>query len=289
MKATDPVCGLLSQFFGQQNTISVPRALVRAVGDLKAAILLSQIIYWHRITNNATGWFYKTYQDWNDELALTKNEVNRASKVLQDLGLIKIDVRPVKNSPVTHYQFQEFAFSQWIRDFWKAEIEPVRFLETRNQAPENQKSISGNQKSDLSNQHINQELQDQFSPITTVDYSEDYLFPHDPKQTTKSTPKFVEIWNTMVPESKVRWKPTDKPPKDWQDPEFIQNFETICHKAAAIRQARPDATWLTFRSLFTNDRNHQRKWQKLLEGVYDFLLSDGKPPKQEVDYPWLTN
>nr|WP_275667292.1 hypothetical protein [Vibrio sp. Isolate24] len=50
--------------------------------------MLSQSIYWSRRTN-ASGWFYKTQDEWQDETGMTRRELDTARKKLRSLGILE--------------------------------------------------------------------------------------------------------------------------------------------------------------------------------------------------------
>jgi len=60
----------------------------RKVLGLNAAAtqFLSQAVYWTERTED--GWFYKTTEEWNDELGLTLEEVKGARKKLKSIGVL---------------------------------------------------------------------------------------------------------------------------------------------------------------------------------------------------------
>ncbi|MDN3699174.1 hypothetical protein QWY97_17765 [Vibrio cortegadensis] len=50
--------------------------------------MLSQAIYWSRRTN-ASGYFYKTQSEWEDETGMTRRELDTARKKLRELGILE--------------------------------------------------------------------------------------------------------------------------------------------------------------------------------------------------------
>lgn len=104
----------LVECFGQTQTITAPRALVALTGDLKSAILLSQIIYWSKINANQDGWFYKTYDEWSVEIALSKHEVARSVDQLVAEETVETKVAKVNGTPKVHYRFLTSGFRKWI-------------------------------------------------------------------------------------------------------------------------------------------------------------------------------
>lgn len=118
---------------GQNNVISVPRAFVTLFdGDYTRAVLLNQILYWSDRTTNPNGWFYKSYDEWTDELGLSKYQVMRAmhgdkrtksksARTLADVG-IETDVRhTLKGKPTVHYRIDADKFMGILIEHVKSE------------------------------------------------------------------------------------------------------------------------------------------------------------------------
>lgn len=88
---------LIAQFMGRQNTIPVPVPFVRLVGDYTAAAFLAQVMYWSDRSTDQDGWFYKTGEEWTEEMLLTPKQLRRCVK---DCGnLVEVERRgiPAKN------------------------------------------------------------------------------------------------------------------------------------------------------------------------------------------------
>ena len=76
---------VIQSFVGQTNVLTIPRTLLRYMGDdLNGGILLSQILYWTGRTKNEEGWFYKTYADWKEEIGLTEHQVRKVVNKLKE-------------------------------------------------------------------------------------------------------------------------------------------------------------------------------------------------------------
>jgi len=116
MRSSDPVFDLLIQSFGQYETLTVPRALVTLTGDIKTALLLSQIIYWSSLKEEDDGWFYKSHLDWEQEIALTRHEVARSTEDLKAAEVVETRVAQVRGNgpPTVHYRIRIAGFRQWI-------------------------------------------------------------------------------------------------------------------------------------------------------------------------------
>ena len=78
--------------------IAYHRVFVTLTGSVKAAVMLSQAVYWQKRATQADGWWYKTANEWTDETGLTRREQDTARK---ECGkYLKTDLRGV---PATMY------------------------------------------------------------------------------------------------------------------------------------------------------------------------------------------
>ncbi len=107
---------LIKQFTGQANTLTIPRVFIDLTGDHIAALLLSQILYWQDRTEDDDGWFYKTGDEWEQELGLTYAQVKRASRQLEKFG-VETKLRKVRGAPRTHYRVNYAYFVDLILKF----------------------------------------------------------------------------------------------------------------------------------------------------------------------------
>lgn len=114
------VFDLIKEFAGQSNILTVPVAFIRYAGTLEAALLLSQILYWSDKTED--GWFYKSYKDWEDEIALGEYEVRKAAKSLKVKGILETRLKKANGAPTVHYRLKEGHFSESILQFLKNPI-----------------------------------------------------------------------------------------------------------------------------------------------------------------------
>jgi hypothetical protein len=123
------VFSLIKQFAGQSNIITVPVVFIRYAGTLEAALLLSQILYWSDKTED--GWFYKSYREWDDEIALGEYDVRKAAKSLKAKGILETRLKKANGAPTVHYRLKEEHFSESILHFLKNPIcENSRNLDT---------------------------------------------------------------------------------------------------------------------------------------------------------------
>jgi|GEM_PF-2793675 len=63
-------------------------ALARAVGSVNAGVLLSQMVYWSKRTDDADGWFWKELGEWQDETCLTERELRSARRQVEASGVV---------------------------------------------------------------------------------------------------------------------------------------------------------------------------------------------------------
>lgn len=100
--SNDENIGIIKNLFGQENTFTTPRLLVLLTQSHTCALLLNQIIFWS--SKKYDGWFYKSYDEWLDELLLTKKQVMAYAKKLESMGLIERKLKKVKGAPNCWYR-----------------------------------------------------------------------------------------------------------------------------------------------------------------------------------------
>lgn len=76
--------------------VAYHRIFATITGDLHAGIMLSQLWYW-RSTKTAQQrkgeWFYKTIKEWDEEIALTRTQIDRARRILKAKNFIEEQLR----------------------------------------------------------------------------------------------------------------------------------------------------------------------------------------------------
>lgn len=74
--------------------IAFHRAFRRVTGSTVAAVLLSQLWYWHqRVPDTRGGWFYKAMAELYDETGMSRREVETARAKLRSIGVISEERR----------------------------------------------------------------------------------------------------------------------------------------------------------------------------------------------------
>jgi len=97
------IVSLIKSISGQANVLTIPRIYLTLLdNNHRAALLLSQCVYWSDKTKDNDGWFYKTDQDWQDELGLPRGGLETALKCISKYVTTKI--AKVYGTPKTHYR-----------------------------------------------------------------------------------------------------------------------------------------------------------------------------------------
>lgn len=85
--------------------IAFQRAFVELTGSITGALLLSQACYWQKRTTSEDGWWYKTHTEFEEEIGLTRRELETAR---QHCALfLKHEVRGIPAK--SHYKVDEDA------------------------------------------------------------------------------------------------------------------------------------------------------------------------------------
>ncbi|MGK0524551.1 MAG: hypothetical protein ACI92N_002190 [Pseudomonadales bacterium] len=69
--------------------IAFQRAFVDLGVGITGALMLSQCVYWAKRSQDKSGWFYKSQQDWEEETGLNRREQERARKALRTIGVVE--------------------------------------------------------------------------------------------------------------------------------------------------------------------------------------------------------
>lgn len=105
---------IIRQFSGQASIITIPRFYLDRTRDIKVALFISQLVYWSGKSHLEDGWFYKSYQDWEDDILLSKNELPRAMQYCKDHGFLETKVAKVDGLATLHLRLLESGFQNWL-------------------------------------------------------------------------------------------------------------------------------------------------------------------------------
>jgi len=97
---------LAKNLAGNDNMYSV-QPFIKIAGDTLLGLFLERVVYWSDKSGNENlrrdRIFYKSAEEWQDELGLSYAQVTRARKELQDMGFIETSKHKVNNAPTIHY------------------------------------------------------------------------------------------------------------------------------------------------------------------------------------------
>lgn len=103
----------------------IPNVLYKLVGfDHHAATMLSQMLWWSGKTNNSEGWFYKTRQQWQDELFMTEWQVRKSLDLVSSLGFVETTQRKIHNVKTSHYRVLADALMNAIMEITEPGFDP---------------------------------------------------------------------------------------------------------------------------------------------------------------------
>ncbi|MEB7677865.1 conserved phage C-terminal domain-containing protein [Staphylococcus saprophyticus] len=114
MNNRDYISSIITQFSGQNNVIPIPVIYLKITEDYPSAALLYQMVYWSDRTSRKDGYFYKSYNDWFQELHLTEYQVRRATNKLKTFGFVDTALKKANGAPTLHYKVDTKEISEWI-------------------------------------------------------------------------------------------------------------------------------------------------------------------------------
>jgi DnaD/phage-associated family protein len=215
------VYDIISQFSGQNNVITVNIAYVAFTGDIETALFLSQVIYWTDRTTRKDGFFYKTDEEWREEIRLSRYAIRKARKKLEEMGILETKVKKANGNPTVHYRLDRQRF---VESF-------ISFL--RNQKNENANSNEPKCEREFSLTETTTEINTNSvvveEPKNNVDIF-DLLEKMDEKtrrETEKAArfyhEKFKKMPTTEITEGIIQWS-------DRLSPELVLEALKITHK-----------------------------------------------------------
>ena len=104
----DQVKTILQNTFGQANVLTAPRMLLKFLdNEYPATMFLSQLIYWQGKGIRQDGAIAKTFNEWYEEIGVTKRQIYRA---LTKMPYITTKVHRFNGVPTVHYYLDYNAF-----------------------------------------------------------------------------------------------------------------------------------------------------------------------------------
>ncbi len=82
-------------------------------------MMLNQLLYWSPRASRACDAIYKTDQEWQEELCLSRYAVRKAREQLEAMGFLSTEVRRARGAPTVHYQLDYErlvdCWSDWLK------------------------------------------------------------------------------------------------------------------------------------------------------------------------------
>lgn len=95
-------------------------------GDIICGVLLSQLVYWFsddekgnsklRVKKENRYWLAKSKNEWYEETRLSKKQLERAEKILKQMGIIEVKIFKFNGTPTNHYWFNWERFLELEED-----------------------------------------------------------------------------------------------------------------------------------------------------------------------------
>jgi uncharacterized phage protein (TIGR02220 family) len=96
---------VLSRLIGNANVLSNNVLFIDYCGgNHSKAQFMSQLFYWQSKVTRKDGYFFKTYEEWNNEIRVPKHSLLRYSKEFKELGLLETKTKKANGFPTVHYK-----------------------------------------------------------------------------------------------------------------------------------------------------------------------------------------
>lgn len=196
MNNRDYISSIITQFSGQNNVIPIPVVYIEITDDYTSAALLNQMIYWSDRTSRKDGYFYKSYNEWYEELHLTEYQVRRATKKLKSFGFVDTALKKANGAPTLHYKVDTKEVSEWILK----KLKNGNLRNSRMDSEETQESLT-EITTEITTETTNNNISSGNPTVSRIPYKEivDYLNEKTGKNfkhKTAKTRKFIEArWN----------------------------------------------------------------------------------------------
>lgn len=116
----DPWANFLTWEQASRDTIDFKTIYVDMADDLIAGLLLSQIVYWYlpskkggsklRVFKDGYYWIAKARHEWWDEIRVRPRQIDRATVILQQKGIIVTRLYRFNNAPTSHIRIDKEGF-----------------------------------------------------------------------------------------------------------------------------------------------------------------------------------
>lgn len=107
---------IIKELTGQARQLTVQRLYVDFMGGLERGLFLSQLLYWSGRAGE-DGWFYKTFDEWQEEICLTEYTVRKSIEQCKKFGFLKTKVKKANGNPTVHYKIDDSIFIEVLSIF----------------------------------------------------------------------------------------------------------------------------------------------------------------------------
>lgn len=196
MNNRDYISSIITQFSGQNNVIPIPVVYIEITDDYPSAALLNQMIYWSDRTSRKDGYFYKSYNEWYEELHLTEYQVRRTTKKLKSFGFVDTALKKANGAPTLHYKVDTKEVSEWILK----KLKNGNLRNSRMDSEETQESLT-EITTEITTENTNNNILSPSSIVEPIPYKEIVAYLNGKtnkkyKHTTGKTRRFIEArWN----------------------------------------------------------------------------------------------
>lgn len=105
---------VIKNFSGQDNVVTIPKMYIEVTGDLTAALVLNQVVFWSDKSKRTDGFFYKSYKEWLEETTLTERQVRYAVNKLKEKKIVETKLKKANGAPTLHYKLEYDTLLDWI-------------------------------------------------------------------------------------------------------------------------------------------------------------------------------
>jgi uncharacterized phage protein (TIGR02220 family) len=105
---------IIKNFSGQDNVVTIPKMYIEVTGDLTAALVLNQVVFWSDKSKRTDGFFYKSYKEWQEETTLTERQVRYAVNKLKEKKIVETKLKKANGAPTLHYKLEYDTLLEWI-------------------------------------------------------------------------------------------------------------------------------------------------------------------------------
>ncbi|MCG3089161.1 DnaD domain-containing protein [Sporosarcina cyprini] len=114
MSTYNEIRHILAQVSGHDRVVTIPKMYIELTGNLAEAILLNQIVFYSDKSSRKDGFFYKTHEQWAEEICLSERQVRHATKKLKEKQLIETKLLKANGAPTVHYKLLFDNLVNWI-------------------------------------------------------------------------------------------------------------------------------------------------------------------------------